>query len=37
LFDWLTAPKGVFILLLRVYWPQESLLDGTWQPPCHSP
>jgi hypothetical protein len=37
LFDWLTAPKGVFILMLRVYWPQESLLDSTWQSPCHSP
>jgi hypothetical protein len=27
------ATKGVFILMLRVYWPKESLLDGTWQPP----
>jgi hypothetical protein len=34
--NWLPAPKGKFILMLRMYWPKEnppSILDGTWQPP----
>lgn len=34
--NWLPAPKGDFILMLRMYWPQESdpsILDGTWTPP----
>jgi hypothetical protein len=35
--NWLPAPKGAFIPMLRMYWPQEtppSILDGTWQPPA---
>lgn len=35
--NWLPAPKGDFILMLRMYWPQEtppSILDGTWKPPA---
>ncbi len=31
--NWLPAPAGPFQLLLRVYWPQESLIRGTWNPP----
>ena len=34
--NWLPAPKGPFVLMLRLYWPKErppSLLDGTWMPP----
>jgi len=34
--NWLPAPNGPFVLMLRLYWPKEhppSLLDGTWQPP----
>jgi hypothetical protein len=31
--NWLPAPKGKFLLMLRLYWPKESLLDGSWQPP----
>lgn len=34
--NWLPAPKGKFVLMLRLYWPTEtppSLLDGTWTPP----
>jgi hypothetical protein len=33
--NWLPAPEGRFILMLRLYWPREkapSILDGTWQP-----
>jgi hypothetical protein len=34
--NWLPAPKGDFIPMLRMYWPKDtdpSILDGTWQPP----
>jgi hypothetical protein len=36
--NWLPAPKGKFILMLRLYWPDEpphvSILDSTWKPPA---
>ena len=31
--NWLPAPKDKFILMMRLYWPEEtapSILDGTW-------
>jgi hypothetical protein len=34
--NWLPAPKGKFILMMRLYWPKEkppSILDGTWKIP----
>jgi hypothetical protein len=34
--NWLPAPSADFVLMLRLYWPQEtppSILDGTWQIP----
>jgi len=34
--NWLPAPKGRFIPMLRLYWPKEkapSLLDGSWKIP----
>jgi hypothetical protein len=34
--NWLPAPKGDFVLMLRMYWPTDqppSILDGSWQPP----
>jgi hypothetical protein len=34
--NWLPAPNGDFLPLLRMYWPKEqspSILDGTWKPP----
>jgi hypothetical protein len=34
--NWLPAPSGRFILMLRLYWPKEkdpSILDGTWPIP----
>jgi len=34
--NWLPAPAGKFILMLRMYWPQESnpsIIDGTWTIP----
>jgi len=34
--NWLPAPKDKFILMLRMYWPEEkspSILDGSWSIP----
>ncbi len=34
--NWLPAPKDKFILMLRLYWPQEtppSIIDGSWKIP----
>jgi hypothetical protein len=34
--NWLPAPKGEFIPMLRMYWPKQkapSILDGSWTPP----
>ena len=34
--NWLPAPAGDFILMLRMYWPQEknpSIIDGSWKIP----
>lgn len=35
--NWLPAPKGKFVLMMRLYWPKEnapSIIDGTWKPPA---
>jgi len=32
--NWLPAPTGKFVLMLRLYWPKASVLDGTWKPPA---
>src|SRR5262249_33503003 len=35
--NWLPAPKGRFVLMLRLYWPRPtypSIVDGTWKPPA---
>ncbi|TCK00153.1 hypothetical protein DFR71_1145 [Nocardia alba] len=31
--NWLPAPDDEFTLYLRAYWPDQTILDGTWQPP----
>lgn len=31
--NWLPAPKGRFSLLLRNYWPDQAIIDGTSVPP----
>jgi hypothetical protein len=34
--NWLPAPNGPFVLMMRLYWPKEnppSIIDGTWKPP----
>jgi hypothetical protein len=35
--NWLPAPPGKFVLMMRLYWPQEtnpSILNGSWEPPA---
>jgi hypothetical protein len=31
--NWLPAPDGPFSTFLRLYWPKETALDGTWKQP----
>lgn len=31
--NWLPSPEGTFYLAMRLYWPEEAALDGTWKPP----
>ena len=38
--NWLPAPPGRFILMMRLYWPKEtdpSIVKGTWKPPAVKP
>lgn len=35
--NWLPAPAGKFVLMLRMYWPNgksPSIINGTWKPPA---
>ena len=29
---WLPAPEGPFYLVSRIYWPEQDVLDGKWEP-----
>ena len=31
--NWLPAPKGPFATYMRLYWPAEAALDGSWTAP----
>jgi hypothetical protein len=31
--NWLPAPNGPFTSILRLYWPRQEALDGTWKQP----
>jgi hypothetical protein len=31
--NWLPAPKGPFFTVMRLYWPKEEALNGTWMVP----
>ncbi len=31
--NWLPAPKGPFMVVLRLYWPKPDALNGTWKAP----
>jgi hypothetical protein len=32
--NWLPAPNGPIYVVMRVYWPKEAALDGSWKPPA---
>jgi hypothetical protein len=31
--NWLPCPPGQFNLMLRMYWPKQAMLNGSWTPP----
>jgi len=31
--NWLPAPQGPFVMYMRLYWPAEAALDGSWKAP----
>lgn len=31
--NWLPAPTGDFVLMLRFYWPETAIINGQWNPP----
>jgi hypothetical protein len=31
--NWLPAPKGPFLVILRLYWPKPDALNGVWKEP----
>jgi hypothetical protein len=35
--NWLPAPKGWFMAVIRLYWPKEEALDGRWTAPRLQP
>ncbi len=35
--NWLPAPAGEFSLYLRLYWPDQAAVDGSWSPPGVEP
>jgi hypothetical protein len=32
--NWLPAPNGLAYVVMRLYWPKEAALNGTWKPPA---
>ena len=31
--NWLPAPPGPFMMAMRLYWPKDEALNGTWKAP----
>lgn len=31
--NWLPVPEGAFNLFMRLYWPEQAVVDGTWKIP----
>ncbi|MGH7118587.1 MAG: DUF1254 domain-containing protein [Acetobacteraceae bacterium] len=32
--NWLPAPPGPIYVVMRIYWPKEAALNGSWKPPA---
>jgi len=32
--NWLPAPKGSFLMAMRLFWPKPEALDGAWKKPA---
>jgi hypothetical protein len=32
--NWLPGPAGKFMMVLRLYWPKDEALNGSWAPPA---
>jgi hypothetical protein len=32
--NWLPAPDGPIYVAMRIYWPKEAAINGTWKPPA---
>jgi hypothetical protein len=32
--NWLPAPEGPFMLVMRLYWPKPDALNGSWKAPA---
>jgi hypothetical protein len=32
--NWLPAPDGPIYVVIRIYWPKETALNGSWKPPA---
>jgi hypothetical protein len=32
--NWLPAPDGPIYMVMRLYWPKDAVLNGTWSPPA---
>ena len=31
--NWLPTPPGDFEMIMRTYWPEQAITDGSWTPP----
>lgn len=32
--NWLPAPQGPFLMVMRLYWPREEAISGAWAAPA---
>lgn len=35
--NWIPTPKGKFMVIMRMYWPKEEVVDGKWTVPPVEP